>query len=148
MSEPIAAPANPVADFLGRVEAEGAKILAEVQGGFTYLEHEGQTVLAWVEKEVPGAQTAIAAFLQEAEADAADLAKHAAAGLSDQIAAALDETQTQLANMIQATHLASAQQGTLKAIDVAGIALLKTIGQKAVSVALAQLLAKLAVAAV
>lgn len=135
-------------DFLKSVETEAETIYAEVKSGLTYLEHEGQTVLAWIEREVPSAAPAIAAFLKGAEADAAELATYAANGLQSEIAAVLDGTQTQLLNLIQSTHLATNAQGALKAIDVSGVALVNSIAQKAVSVGLAQLLAKLAPMAV
>lgn len=135
-------------NFIQTVEADASKALAEVKAGLTYLEAEGKTIVAWVEKEVPGSAGAIAAFLTGAEADAAELARIAANGLSGQIAAGGDSMQTFLLNLIQASGLATNAQGSLKAIDVSAVALVQSIGQKLVSTGLASLLAKMAPAVV
>lgn len=135
-------------NFVQTVEADAQAAIAAVKAGLTHLEDEGKAVLAWVEKECPSAAGAIAAFMKEADADAAELAKIAANGLSAEIAAGSDAMQTWLLNLIQATHIGTNAQGALKAIDVSAGALVKTIGQNLVSTGLAQILAKLATVAV
>jgi len=134
-------------DFIAEVEADAAKALAEVKAGLTFLEKEGATIIAWIEKEVPGSAGAIATFLQDAEADAADLAKIAANGLSAEISSGSDAMQTFLLNLIQASGFSANAQSGMKAIDASAVALILTIGKGLVSTGLAAILAKLAPAA-
>jgi hypothetical protein len=131
-------------NFLQTVEADAAKAVALVKSGLTFLDHEAQTLIAWVEKDVPGSTGAIASFLQAAEADAADLAKYAANGLGSQISNGLDDMQTLILNAIQSSGLATNAKGAVKALDVSAVALFHAIGPKLFSVGLAQVLAKLA----
>jgi hypothetical protein len=131
-------------NFIQTVEADGAKALADVKAGLTFLEKEGATVIAWVEKEVPGAAGALAVFLQNAEADAAELAKIAANGLSTQITAGGDSMQTFLLNLIESSGFSTNAQAGLKAIDASAVALIETVAKGLVSTSLASLLAKLA----
>lgn len=135
-------------NFIQTVEADAQIALADVKAGLTYLKTEGETIIAWVEKEVPGSAGAIATFLQGAEADAANLAKIAAHGLSGQIGAGGDAMETFLLNLIQASGFATNAQAGLKAIDASAVALIESIGKGLVSTALASLLAKLAPAVV
>ncbi len=131
-------------DFIQTVEADAAKALAEVKAGLTYLEHEGATIIAWVEKDAPSAAGAIATFLQGAEASAASLATLAANGLSNEISAGGDAMQTFLLNLIQASGFAANAQAGLKTIDASAVALIESIGKNLVSTSLAALLAKIA----
>lgn len=135
-------------DFITRVEQDAAAALAEVKSGLTFLETEGQAVLAWVEKEVPGASGAIALFMQEAETATADLARVAANGMSKEVSALVDELGTTLLNFISATHLNDTAKTGLKSIDVSAVALVKTVGQNAIASALAKVLGSLATAAI
>lgn len=131
-------------DFIQEVDAEAQKAIAFVKAGLTYLETEGQTVMAWVEKEVPGSAGAIATFLQGAESDAAELAKIAASGLSAEIATGGDSMQTFILNLIQSTGMAKNASGSLSGIDVSAVSLIKTILDGLVSTGLAKVLAGLA----
>lgn len=131
-------------NFLQTAEAKGQAAIAWCETELVHLKTEGEVLLAWVEKEVPSAKGAIAIFLQEAEADAAVLARASANGLGAKIGAAGDEVQTLLLNVIQATHLNSNAQSALKEIDVSGVALLSGIGKALISTGLATILSKLA----
>jgi hypothetical protein len=135
-------------DIVQTIESDAKKVVSEVEAGLVYLKNEGAKVINWVDGNVPGAQTAIAQFVQTAEADAATLANLGAKGLSDAIATAEPELETLLANLIQATGLGKSASGELQAIEVAGIDTLKTIGQALVGKVLVTVLSKLAPAAV
>lgn len=131
-------------DLITAIESDAKIALADVKAGLTFLDTEAKTIIAWVEKEVPGSAGAIAVFLKGAEADAAELAKLAASGLSSQIGSGGDAMQTFILNLIQSTGLAKNAQGQLQSIDVSGVSLIQTILNGLVSTGLAQVLAKLA----
>lgn len=131
-------------NFIDTVEADAQAALAEVKNGLTYLKTEGETIIAWVEKEVPGSAGAIATFLQGAEADAAQLAQIAAGGLSAEIGSGGDAMQTFILNFIQSSGLAKNAQGGLQSIDVSGVTLVETVLKGLVSTGLASILAKIA----
>lgn len=126
------------------VEADGAKALAEVKAGLTYIDDEAKGVIAWVEKEVPGSAGAIAVFLQGADTEAANLAKAAANGLSTQIAAGGADVETFLMNFINASGFSANAQSGLKALDASAVAFLEGIGKSLITTGLASILAKLA----
>jgi hypothetical protein len=136
-------------DFLQTVEADAQTLIAKIKADLTFLKAEGAKAIAWVDKTIPGAQVAMAGFVEAAEADAAVLTKLAGAGLNDAIAAGAQDMQTLIASMIQSSGLVKLQNGqtitaTLDALDVAGVSTLKTIGQSLVSTAIASVLGKLA----
>ena len=121
------------------------EVIAKVKADLVILKDEGEKLISWVDANVPGAQTAIAQLVSEADADAQALVKLGGQGLSDAIAAAEPELETLLANVIQATGLAkTAAGGTLQALDAVGVNTLKTIGQALVSKLLVVVLSKLA----
>jgi hypothetical protein len=133
--------------------ADAATVIKDVQAGLTFLKTEGEKAIAWVDNTVPGAQVAMASFIQGAEADAATLTQLAGTGLNDAIAAGSADMETFIANLIQASGLVKVQNGqtatsALDALDVAGVSTLKTIGQSLVSTAIATVLGKLAPAVV
>jgi hypothetical protein len=136
-------------DFLQTVEADAQALIAKVKADLTFLKTEGEKVIAWVDKTIPGAQVAMAGFVQDAENDAAALTKLAGSGLNDAIAAGSQDMETFIANLIQSSGLVKLQNGqavttTLDALDVSGVGTLKTIGQSLVSTAIATVLGKLA----
>lgn len=139
-------------DFIQTVERDAQAVIAAVKAELTFLKHEGEAVIAWVDRNVPGAQVAMAAFVKAAEADAATLTGLAGAGLNDAIAAGAADMETFIANLIQSSGLVKLEHGqtaanVLDALDVAGVGTLKTIGQSLVSTAIATVLGKLAPAA-
>lgn len=121
------------------------QVIAKVKADLVVLKDEGEKLIGWVDANIPGAQTAIAQFVKEADADAQTLDNLGGQGLSDAIAAAEPELETLLANVIQATGLAkTAVGGTLQALDAVGVNTLKTIGQALVSKLLVVVLSKIA----
>lgn len=125
------------------IEADAKIAIDEVKKGLTFLEHEGEVILTWVEKEVPGAAGAIAVFLKEAEASASSLSKIGGNGLQSEIKNGLDDMETWLLNFINNSGLSKNTKAGLAAIDVSAVTLVQTIGKSAVDAALAGLLAKL-----
>lgn len=135
------------------VEADATTVVNDVKAGLTFLKTEGQAAINWVDSNVPGAQVAMAQFVQGAEADASTLTTLAGQGLNDAIAAGSQDMETFVANLIQATGLVKTTAGstaatTLDQLDVAGVNTLKTIGQALVSTAITTILGKLAPAVV
>jgi len=131
------------------VEADAKAVVAEVTAALTYLKTEGEAAIAWVDSHVPGAQTAMAAFVKEAEGDAAVLARLAEQGLNDAIAAGAQDMETLLLNMIQASGLGrgGASGAALQALDVAGVNTLKAIGQGLVTTVITTIVGRLGAAA-
>ena len=128
-------------------------MVKDVKAGLSFLKTEGDKVIAWVDKNVPGAQVAMAAFVKEAEADAATLVQLGGQGLNNAIAAAAPEMQTLIANLISATGLVKIENGqtavqALNALDVAGVGTVKSILQSLVTTGVTTVLSKLAPAAV
>lgn len=137
-----------IATLIANLQADEQKAIAFCKTELVHLKDEGAIILAWVEKEVPGSAGAVAVFLQLAEAEAADLAKHAGNGLSTQISAGGDEMQTLLMNFINASGFDVNVKGGLKALDASAVALLVSIFRGLVSTGLASILAKLGAAAI
>lgn len=139
-------------DFIQTVEADALAVINDVKAGLTFLKTEGAAAIAWVDRSVPGAQVAMANFVKEAEADALTLTTIGGQGLNNAIAAGSQDMETFIANLIQSSGLVKVQNGqtateALDALDVAGVATLKSIGQSLVTTAIATVLGKLAPAA-
>jgi hypothetical protein len=96
---------------------------------------------------VPGAQTALAALFQAADAAATTLETHAASGLADVVAGAVDEAGGTVANLISASGLDLTSKAVLTAADVATVTAAQAIAHGAISVATAKLLGQAASAA-
>lgn len=129
--------------FIDTLKEDVAKFVAEARAVWTVLKADGEKIIAWVDKEVPGAQQAIAALVTEGEKDLGILAAVSAKGFSDSIAAHTATLETAFANLIGAAGIDLTAKQALSAADVATLGTIKQIGQSAVSVALTNVLAKL-----
>lgn len=135
-------------DFLQTVEADGAAALAWCKTELTYLETEGAAVINWIEAKVPGSANAIGTFIKTAEEAAAEIAKVAANGLSTEVTALTSDMEAVLQRFLQSSGMSANLQNELNSVGISAVQLANTVGQSAVSVALANILAKLAAAAV
>lgn len=116
-------------------------------GELKWFAAEAKLAIAWIDKEVPGAQTALAALFQAADQAAAALETHAATGLADLVAGAVDEAGGTVANLISASGLDLTSKAALTAADVATVTAAQAIAHNAISVATARLLGQAAGAA-
>jgi hypothetical protein len=118
-----------------------------ITGSLKWFAAEAKLALAWIDTHVPGAQTAIAALFQAADAAAGTLEAHASTGLADLVAGAVDEAGTTVANLISASGLDLTTKAVLTAADVATVTAAQSIAHNAISVATAKLLGQAAGAA-
>lgn len=123
------------------IVADVQKVIAAIVAGLKWFEREAELVIGWVDKEVPGAQQAIAGLIQDGDEAMTTLASHAEKGLGDFVANALDGAQTTILNGLSATGLDLTSKKTLNADTVAGIASVHEIIQAANTAALAKVLA-------
>ena len=128
--------ANPFAVVAADVKAS----IVAITGALKWFGDEARAAIAWVDKSVPGAQVALAALYQAADAAAAELEGHAAAGFSDVVAGAVDEAGATVANLISASGLNLTAKAALSAADVAAVTAAQAIARGAISVATARLL--------
>lgn len=128
--------ANPFQVIVADVKA----FVAKVQAGLQWFGAELAAVVAWVDKEIPGAQQTIAALFQELDQGAQALAPLAEQGLQDVIGGAVDEAGTTVANLLEKSGLDMTFKSALMAGDVQAIATAKAIAHGAVDVAMAKLL--------
>ena len=130
------------------VVAADVKAAAEaVAAGLKWFEAEAKLAIGWIDKNVPSAQTALAALFQAADAAATDLEGHASTGLADIVAGAVDEAGSTVANLISASGLDLTSKAVLTAADVATVTAAQAIAHGALSVATAKLLGQAANAA-
>jgi hypothetical protein len=131
-----------VADVITTIEQDAEKVVAELSAAWTTFKTEGEKLIAWVDGNIPGAKAALAQFVTTAEADAATIAKLAAAGFQDVISSHADQIETMIANLLQVVGVDLSKP--LSEAEVAAINTLKTIMQSGASAALAVVLGKLA----
>ena len=129
------------------VAADVKAAVAAITGGLQWFEAEAKLAIAWIDQHVPGAQTALAALFQAADAAATTLETHAATGLADVVAGAVDEAGSTVANLISASGLDLTSKAVLTAADVATVTAAQAIAQNAIAVATAKLLGQAASAA-
>ena len=125
------------------VAADVKAAVDAITSGLKWFAAEAKLAVAWIDTHVPGAQTAIAALFQAADAAAATLETHASSGLADVVASAVDE----VANLISASGLDLTTKAVLTAADVATVTAAQSIAHNAISVATAKLLGQAAGAA-
>ena len=132
--------ANPFAVIAADVKAA----VDAVTIGLKWFGDEAKLAIAWVDTHLPGAQTALAVLFQGADAAAAALETHAASGLADVVAGAVEEAGGTVANLISASGLDLTAKSVLTAADVATVTAAQSIAQNAISVAAARLLGQAA----
>ncbi len=96
--------------------------------------------MAWVDRDIPGAQQTLAELFQAADAAAETLAGHAADGLGDLVSQEVDAAGTAILNLISRSGLDLTARAALSAADVATVSAAHSIAQSALSVALARAL--------
>lgn len=129
------------------VAADVKTAVEAITSGLKWFASEAKLAIGWIDKSVPGAQTALAILFQAADAAAASLQTHAAAGLADLVAGAVEEAGGTVANLISASGLDLASKSVLTAADVATVTAAQSIAHSAISVATAKLLGQAAQAA-
>jgi len=130
------------------VAADVKAAVDTVTGGLKWFASEAKAAIAWVDAHLPGAQSALAVLFQAAEAAAAALEAHAASGLADVVAGAVEEAGGTVANLISASGLELTAKSVLTAADVAAVTAAQSIAHSAISVATARLLGQAAPGAV
>lgn len=126
------------------VAADVKAAVDAITGGLKWFAGEAKLAIAWIDKSVPGAQTALAVLFQAADAAAASLQTQAAGGLADLVAGAVEEAGGTVANLISASGLDLASKAVLSAADVATVTAAQSIAHNAISVATARLLGQAA----
>jgi hypothetical protein len=132
--------ANPFAVIASDARAAVSAIVS----GLKWFGDEARKAIAWIDKSVPGAQQALAALFQAADTAATELETHAASGLADVVAGAVDGAGTTIANLLSASGLDLTAKQTLTAADVATVTAAQSIAQSAIAVATAKLLGETA----
>jgi hypothetical protein len=129
------------------VAADVKAAVDAVTTGLKWFASEAKSAIAWIDRSVPGAQTALALLFQAADAAAAALETQASSGLADLVAGAVEEAGGTVANLISASGLDLAGKAVLTAADVATVNAAQSIAHHAISVATARLLGQAAAAA-
>jgi hypothetical protein len=129
------------------VAADAKAAVDAITGGLRWFASEARLAIGWIDKELPGAQTALAALFQAADAAAGALEAHASSGLADVVAGAVQEAGGTVANLISASGLDLTAKTVLTAADVAAVTAAQSIAHDAISVATARLLGQAAQAA-
>jgi len=129
------------------VAADAKAAVDAITGGLRWFASEARLAIGWIDKELPGAQTALAALFQVADAAAGALEAHASSGLADVVAGAVEEAGGTVANLISASGLDLTAKAVLTAADVAAVTAAQSIAHSAISVATARLLGQAAQAA-
>jgi hypothetical protein len=137
----------PTTNLFTVVAADVKAAVDAITGGLKWFENEAKLAIAWIDKNVPGAQTALATLFQAADAAATTLEAHASTGLADVVSGAVDEAGTTVANLISASGLDLTSKAELSAADVATVTAAQSIAHNAISVATAKLLGQAASAA-
>lgn len=130
------------------VAADVRAAVLGITAALKWFSHEAGIAIAWIDKEAPGAQQALAVLFQAADAAASELEGHAAAGLADIVSNAVGEASGAVANLISASGLDLTAKTVLTAADVATVTAAQSIARSAISVATARLLGAAAPAAV
>ncbi|HEY1427668.1 MAG TPA: hypothetical protein VGF50_13440 [Caulobacteraceae bacterium] len=129
------------------VAADVRAAISGITAALKWFGHEASLAIAWIDREAPGAQQALAVLFQAADAAASELEGHAAAGLADIVANAVGEAGATVANLISASGLDLTAKTVLTAADVATVTAAQSIARNAISVATARLLGSAAPAA-
>ena len=129
------------------VAADVKAAVDAVTTGLKWFASEAKSAIAWIDRSVPGAQTALALLFQAADAAAAALETQASSGLADVVAGAVQDAGGTIANLISASGLDLAGKAALTAADVATVSAAQSIAHNAISVATAKLLGQAAAAA-
>jgi hypothetical protein len=137
----------PTTNLFTVVAADVKAAVEAITGGLKWFQTEAKLAIGWIDKQVPGAQTALAILFQAADAAAGALETHAASGLADVVAGAVDEAGSTVANLISASGLDLTSKAVLTAADVAAVTAAQSIAHGAISVATARLLGQAAGAA-
>jgi hypothetical protein len=124
------------------IAADAKAAIGAITSGLKWFSDEAKAAVAWVDKNIPGAQQTLAALFQAADTAATTLEGHAAAGLADVVSGALQDAGTFLEGLIASSGLDLTTKAVLTAADVAAVTAAQSIAQNAVSVAAARLLAE------
>ncbi|HXQ16900.1 MAG TPA: hypothetical protein VN814_19990 [Caulobacteraceae bacterium] len=129
------------------VAADVKAAVETITGGLKWFAVEAKLAIGWIDRSVPGAQTALAILFQAADGAAAALQAHASTGLADLVSGAVEEAGGTLAKLIAASGLDLTSKAVLSAADVATVTAAQSIAHNAISVATAKLLGQAAQAA-
>jgi len=130
------------ANLFSIVAADAKAAVDAITSGLRWFASEAKLAIGWIDKQLPGAQTALAALFQAADAAAGALEAQASSGLADVVAGAVEEAGGTVANLISASGLDLTAKAVLTAADVAAVSAAQSIAHNAISVATARLLAK------
>lgn len=119
-------------------------IEADVTAFITAVEQDGAKVVAWIEKEVPGATSEINALAADASSAANTLATLAAQDASGGISALAAAIETALANYASVSKLPSQAGAAITTIETEAISLAQQVANAAVSVGLTKIIALVA----
>jgi hypothetical protein len=120
------------------VAADAKAAVDAVTGGLRWFAAEARLAIGWIDQELPGAQTALAALFQAADAAAGALEASASSGLADVVAGAVEEAGGTVANLISASGLDLTAKAVLTAADVAAVTAAQSIAHNAIGVATAR----------
>jgi hypothetical protein len=130
----------PASNVFTIIAADVKAAIAAITAGLKWFADEAKAAIAWVDKNIPGAQATLAALFQAADTAATALEGHAAAGLADVVSATIDDAGTFFLNVLTATGLDLTTKKVLSAADVAAVTAAQSIAQNAISVAAAKVL--------
>jgi hypothetical protein len=122
------------------VAADVKAAIGAITAGLKWFATEAKAAIAWVDKNIPGAQATLAALFQAADIAATALEGQASAGLADVVSATIDDAGTFFLNVLTATGLDLTTKKVLTAADVAAVTAAQSIAQNAISVAAAKVL--------
>ena len=129
------------------VASDAQAAVAAIVAGLRWFGDEARLALAWIDKSVPGAETALAELFQAADAAASALDAQASGGLADIVDNAIGDAGGAVADLIASSGLDLAAKSILTAADLATVTAAKSIAENAIAVATAKLLGNAARAA-
>lgn len=130
------------------IAADWKIAVQDAQAAWTFVKTQGTKIIAWVDKNIPGAQVALANLITTVDQSAGVLAGLAEQGFADIVQSHIATMETEAANLISASGLSLQGKTSLSAAETATLSTINTILQNGGSVALANVLSKLAPGAV
>jgi hypothetical protein len=134
----------PANNLFAVIAADVRSAVDAITAGLKWFAAEARAAIAWVDKNIPGAQQVLANLFQAADVAATTLEGHAATGLADVVSATIDDAGTFFLNVLTATGVDLTTKKVLTAADVAAITAAQSIAQSAISVAAAKVLGETA----
>lgn len=129
---------------LQNIETAFQTAQADVATFIADVKQDGAAVVAWIEKEVPSATSAINQLSSDAQTAASTLATLAAQDASGGISALAGAIETALANYASVSKLPSQAGSAITTVETDAIALAQQVANAAVSVGLTKIVALVA----